>query len=67
METKRVSTKTRSGKLSRTQGTTHRQSVWQWRKELYAAIKPLKKAAYAIFKEGSVPVDRADFDLKSRV
>ena len=45
----------------------HRQAVWQWRRELYAAIEPLKRTAYAIFQEGSVPVDRADFDLKSRV
>ena len=45
----------------------HRQAVWQWRKELYAAIKPLKVAAYEIFNEGSAPVDKSEFDLKSRV
>ena len=47
--------------------TAHRRSVWKWRKELDKAIKPLKKEAYKIFKKGSVPVDRAEFDLKSRV
>ena len=46
---------------------SHRKSVWQWRKELYAAIKPLKVAAYKIFRRGSEKVDRADFDLASRV
>ena len=47
--------------------SNHRQAVWQWRKELYAAIEPLKETAYEIFKEGSVPVDKSQFDLKSRV
>ena len=41
--------------------------MWGWRKELYAAIKPLKKAAYKIFRSDPEKVDRADFDLKSRV
>ena len=45
----------------------HRKSVWKWRDELYAAIEPLKVEAYKIFKEGSVPVDRSEFDLESRV
>ena len=45
----------------------HRKSVWQWRDELYAAIEPLKVEAYKIFKEGSVPVDRSEFALASRV
>ena len=45
----------------------HRQAVWQWRKELYAAIKPLKVKAYKVFREGSEKVDRSQFDLKSRV
>ena len=46
---------------------SHRKSVWKWRNELYAAIKPLKKTAYKIFKKGSEKVDRAEFDLESRV
>ena len=45
----------------------HRESVWKWRKEKNAAIKPLTAAGYEIFMEGSESVDRADFDLKSRV
>ena len=67
MEMKRASTKTRSGKLWRTPGTSIGQSVWGWRKDLYAAIKPLKKAAYKIFRSDPEKVDRAEFDLKSRV
>ena len=45
----------------------HRQSVWKWRKELYAAIKPLKKAAYKIFRSDPEKVDKSQFDLESRV
>ena len=45
----------------------HRQSVWKWRKELYAAIKPLKKDAYKIFRSDPEKVDKSQFDLKSRV
>ena len=45
----------------------HRESVWKWRKEKNAAIKPLTAAGYEIFMEGSESVDRADFDLESRV
>ena len=45
----------------------HRQAVWKWRKELYAAIEPLKESAYKIFRSDPEKVDRADFDLKSRV
>ena len=45
----------------------HRQAVWKWRKELYAAIKPLKKAAYKIFRSDPEKVDRSQFDLESRV
>ena len=45
----------------------HRQAVWKWRKVLYAAIAPLKRAAYKIFRSDPEKVDRSDFDLKSRV
>ena len=46
----------------------HRQAVWQWRKELYAAIEPLKvRGLRNLHDEGSVPVDKSEFDLKSRV
>ena len=45
----------------------HRGRVMQLRQELYAALEPLKVAGYKIFREGSAPVDKSQFDLKSRV
>ena len=67
LETKLVSTKIRSREAVEDARDAHRQAVWKWRKELYAAIKPLKRAAYKIFRSDPEKVNRSDFDLKSRV
>ena len=45
----------------------HRQAVFQWRKELYRDIKPLKVKAYKVFRSDPEKVDRSEFDLTSRV
>ena len=45
----------------------HRLYVWKLRRELYAAIKPLKVAAYKLFRSDPEKVDRSQFDLQSRV